>query len=39
MISLELIAKQRREGMRWNIINTLNKAARTLPARPFCWTS
>ncbi len=26
MISQELIAKQRREGMRWNIINTLNKA-------------
>ena len=26
MISEELIAKQRREGMRWNIINTLNKA-------------
>lgn len=26
MISEELIAKQRREGMRWNIINTLHKA-------------
>lgn len=26
MISQELIQKQRREGMRWNIINTLNKA-------------
>lgn len=24
MISEELMAKQRREGMRWNIINTLN---------------
>lgn len=26
MISEELIAKTRREGMRWNLINTLNKA-------------
>ncbi|EGY52043.1 hypothetical protein [Neisseria shayeganii] len=26
MISEELMAKARREGMRWNIINTLNKA-------------
>lgn len=26
MISEELIAKQRREGMRWNILNTLNKS-------------
>lgn len=26
MISEELIAKKRREGMRWNIINTLDKA-------------
>lgn len=26
MISQELMAKQRREGMRWNILNTLNKA-------------
>ena len=26
MISQEIIAKKRREGMRWNLINTLNKA-------------
>lgn len=39
MISQELIAKQRREGMRWNIINTLNKARPQPPARPSYWTS
>ncbi|UOO82805.1 hypothetical protein LVJ83_04895 [Uruburuella testudinis] len=35
MISMELVAKSRREGMRWNIINTLNLARPHTTAETF----